>query len=103
MSNPHQIEPHPEAIHYASCLGRIAQDLLMLTERSVEFPKLRQQLQGLTFYLGLLRLTLPRDGTAIGPRWWQRYARFDAIVEELSHPAFDDEFELIWMGLPQTN
>jgi hypothetical protein len=103
MSIPRKPEPHPEAAHYAYRLGYIARDIITLADRAVEFPDLRKQLQRLTLYVGLLRWTLPQDGAAIGPRWWQRYARFYSIVEDLCHPELNDDLEFLWMGLPDTN
>jgi hypothetical protein len=103
MSSPTQPEAHPEVAHYTYRLGEAARDLAILAESALEFPDLCKQLQDLTFYVGRLRSALPQDGTAIGPRWWQRYARFYAIVEDLRHPAFDNEFDLLWNALPETN
>jgi hypothetical protein len=103
MSRTTQPEVHPEVAYYTYRLGYVARDLVMLANRAVEYPDIRKQLQHLTFYVRRLRWALPRDGAAIGPRWWQRYTRFYSFVEDLRHPEFDDAFDLLWIGLPETN
>ncbi|MEK6372692.1 MAG: hypothetical protein AABO58_08345 [Acidobacteriota bacterium] len=102
MSSSAEPQPHPEAVYYNQRLAYSGRDLVLLAERAAAFPLFRKYLRYLIFYIWQLRSTLPKRGAAIGPRWWHRYARFYAMVEDLRHPEFDDDLDNLWDGLPQT-
>ena len=90
---------NPTAALYAYHLSHAADGLALLAERAVHAPALRNQLKHLNFFAKRIRSTLPTDGAEIGPRWWQRYGQFFAMVEDLQHPDFDDDFDALWVGL----
>lgn len=103
MSDSTQPQMDPTAALYSYRLGQAATSLTMLAEQAFEPPDLRNHLRYLDFYARRMRSSLPKDGMAIGPRWWQRYGQFFAMVEDLRHPEFDDDFESLWVGLPDPN
>ncbi|MEO8379896.1 MAG: hypothetical protein ABI779_09575 [Acidobacteriota bacterium] len=103
MSEFTQLQIDDTAALYSYRLGQAAETLTTLAKQAFEVQDLRDRLRHLDFYARRLRSSLPNDGMAIGPRWWQRYGQFVAMVEDLRHPEFDQDFESLWIGLPDPN
>jgi len=103
MSDSGQPQIDPTAAYYSYRLGQVASDLNLLAERAIETPELRNYLLYLNFFVRRIRFTLPRDGSSIGPRWWQRYGQLFSLIEDLQEPEFDDAFEALWVSLPDPN
>ncbi|HVR38282.1 MAG TPA: hypothetical protein VMU84_04250 [Thermoanaerobaculia bacterium] len=103
MSDSGQPQINPTAALYSYRLGQAASDLMLIANRLFEAAELRKHLLYLNFYARRIRSTLPVDGTEIGRRWWQRYGQFFAMVEDLKHPEFDDDFDALWVSLRDPN